>query len=468
MSTTVEGQLQRPVMSSSERLELEQKVAQKIEALLLRLKKGHIFPSFSPTASEPGSGLQASRGRLEPLTQQTTGHPAPKIKHHASGCRLSTSSLYADPTMDSRNNIQTSLSWSGPLPSLKEPFSSKRNSKHPSEQSNSSSLKSQHAGLGEKLTPPHPHKVLLLPSAKLRALSEVVLTPNGRTAAGGPPPAPSSGLAWSAWETTTPLSKLQPHQQTVSHILNVSLPAQVHDNKGVPSPQVSPHPKDSVAASQKHTKQDKDAKLFGTKTSRVKGVVQVLHPTRGMLYSVFQDLDVLDEERITYSTFEDAAMQSGMTQHQARKLFSLVDQQQRGYVTIKEWGHREVWPIMSEFTRVYVQRTRGNSGKYEGSSEINTLYAALQMALMKLKLKNSGRSVSHDRLAQAFSFIDRDCSGSLDPQELQDAFNGLGIYVGEKVIEDAMKAFDKDRSGAVDYHEFISVLFPNLSKGFQS
>jgi Ca2+-binding EF-hand superfamily protein len=214
-------------------------------------------------------------------------------------------------------------------------------------------------------------------------------------------------------------------------------------------------------------KWESDGRLSGTKTCRVNGGQQAITPTRGMLYSVFQDLDVRDEGRITYSTLEEAAMQCGMRQDQAKKLYSIVDPQRRGYVTMHDWGRREIWPTMSEFTRVYVQMTRGGSGKYKRATEISTLYAALQMALMKLKLKNNSRSVSHERLVQAFSFIDNDGSGSLDPQEFQDAFNGLGIYVGDKVIEDAMKAFDKDHSGSVDYNEFISVLFPNLSKGLK-
>ena len=55
------------------------------------------------------------------------------------------------------------------------------------------------------------------------------------------------------------------------------------------------------------------------------------------------------------------------------------------------------------------------------------------MALTKLKLKNTGRSVCHDKLLQAFQFIDRDGSGSLDRMELLDAFQGMGIYVKTQV-----------------------------------
>lgn len=48
-----------------------------------------------------------------------------------------------------------------------------------------------------------------------------------------------------------------------------------------------------------------------------------------------------------------------------------------------------------------------------------------------------------------------------------DAFQGMGIYVSADVLNDAMRNFDKDGSGSVDYSEFISALFPNLSKGYK-
>ncbi len=88
--------------------------------------------------------------------------------------------------------------------------------------------------------------------------------------------------------------------------------------------------------------------------------------------------------------------------------------------------------------------------------QVNSLFAAIQMALEKLKLRNQGRSVeaaylnlayfhelqpnlksiavnlrsvSHLRLMEAFEFIDTNKSGSLDKKEIMDAFNGMGIYV---------------------------------------
>ena len=47
------------------------------------------------------------------------------------------------------------------------------------------------------------------------------------------------------------------------------------------------------------------------------------------------------------------------------------------------------------------------------------MYMALQMALTKMQLKNNGRAISYERLADAFHFIDADGSGSVDAGELE-------------------------------------------------
>lgn len=42
-----------------------------------------------------------------------------------------------------------------------------------------------------------------------------------------------------------------------------------------------------------------------------------------------------------------------------------IDKDGRGYSTIHEWGKPEVWPHMSEFARLYIQKTRGADGRYK-------------------------------------------------------------------------------------------------------
>ena len=36
-----------------------------------------------------------------------------------------------------------------------------------------------------------------------------------------------------------------------------------------------------------------------------------------------------------------------------------------------------------------------------------------------------------------------------------------------QVLEEAMRTFDKDGSGDIEYAEFIQTLFPTLSKGYR-
>lgn len=52
--------------------------------------------------------------------------------------------------------------------------------------------------------------------------------------------------------------------------------------------------------------------------------------------------------------------------------------------------------------------------------------------------------------------------------EVEDAFNALGIYVTRDVVDSMMSSFDKDGSGTIEYNEFITTLYPTLSRGLAS
>mmetsp|Transcript_30084 Transcript_30084/g.66649 ORF Transcript_30084/g.66649 Transcript_30084/m.66649 type:complete len:219 (+) Transcript_30084:3-659(+) len=190
-------------------------------------------------------------------------------------------------------------------------------------------------------------------------------------------------------------------------------------------------------------------------------------PTRGLIYSVFAELDKFGAGKLTYSEFEDAAVVVGIRRDNAKRFFQTMDRDSRGYITVQDWGDRRFEKQLAQFTRLYVQKTRGATGRHKDVREVGNLYAALQMALTKLKLKNNGRSVSHERLLEAFEFIDADKSGALSPIELLDAFHGMGIYVTPQVVREAMETFDRDKNGMIDYGEFIGTLFPTLSKGYR-
>jgi Ca2+-binding EF-hand superfamily protein len=206
-----------------------------------------------------------------------------------------------------------------------------------------------------------------------------------------------------------------------------------------------------------------------TTVSRPHGGVDasVSRPSRGTMFSVFQDLDEGGDGRVTYSMFEAVALDVGWKEDMARRLFDKLDATSKGYATVADWGGPEVETALGEFTRLYCQRKRGEGGRYKDAPEIKDLWSAMQMALARLKLKNHGRNISHDKIAAAFEFIDHNNSGTLDKAELYDAFNGLGVYVTADVLTQAMASLDKDGNGTVDYSEFVLTLFPVIGKSYK-
>lgn len=44
---------------------------------------------------------------------------------------------------------------------------------------------------------------------------------------------------------------------------------------------------------------------------------------------------------------------------------------------------------------------------------------------------------------------------------------GMSVLPALQVLEEAMRTFDKNGDGLIQYQEFVSTLFPNLAKGFQ-
>ena len=59
-----------------------------------------------------------------------------------------------------------------------------------------------------------------------------------------------------------------------------------------------------------------------------------------------------------------------------------IDKEGRGYSTIHEWGKPEVWPHMSEFARLYIQKTRGADGRYK-EAKIVRFYVEAQAVQIK-------------------------------------------------------------------------------------
>eukprot|EP00198_Chlamydomonas_reinhardtii_P006633 XP_001695969.1 predicted protein [Chlamydomonas reinhardtii] len=190
--------------------------------------------------------------------------------------------------------------------------------------------------------------------------------------------------------------------------------------------------------------------------------------TKRLIETVFQELDEYDSGRLTYSAFEQAACRIGMRPTQARRLFDQLDPEGHGYTTVKRWVDPVVERQMEQLIKLYVQATRGEDGRPKHVNEIGSIHMAVQLAMNKLKLKRCGRAVSIERLIDAFKFIDRDASGALSLEELEDALNALGIFVTRDVLDTMMHTFDKDGNGGVDYLEFVHSLFPNEASNISS
>eukprot|EP00798_Chlamydomonas_sp_ICE-L_P001825 gene1825-33244_t len=139
-----------------------------------------------------------------------------------------------------------------------------------------------------------------------------------------------------------------------------------------------------------------------------------------------------------------------------------LDPNNRGYITLDSWRDQGAnAENITNFTRLYLQKTKGKERAERSMKQVRSLYMAMQMVLTKLQLKSMGKSIPYRRLLDAFTFMDADGSGSLDTFEVQDAFHGLGINITPEVADEAMRNFDKDGDGTIDYHEFGKTLFPN-------
>jgi len=93
-------------------------------------------------------------------------------------------------------------------------------------------------------------------------------------------------------------------------------------------------------------------------------------PTRGLMLSVFEELDCFGQNKLTASTLEEAAVQVGLNAQQIKRFYSMLDPQNRGYITMRDWGNDALTNQVMGFTRLYVQATRGMHGKMMDAREV--------------------------------------------------------------------------------------------------
>ena len=84
----------------------------------------------------------------------------------------------------------------------------------------------------------------------------------------------------------------------------------------------------------------------------------------------------------------------------------------------------------------------------------------------KLSLKSSGYTTEETVLLKAFKYFDLDNSGLCSRKEFIKAINKIGITgLSEENLEDLFDVYDVDGSGALDYKEFVGIIFNNASMG---
>ncbi|GFR46903.1 hypothetical protein Agub_g8550 [Astrephomene gubernaculifera] len=195
--------------------------------------------------------------------------------------------------------------------------------------------------------------------------------------------------------------------------------------------------------------------------------------SRGQALMVFNELDSDKNGKVTRSELEAAALSLGFSLEQAQRLWDRLDRTRRGYLEATDWGIRDAFQQIQLFSTRYLQKYMGvpdvsssseQIRKYNRAQEVmqvKSLPAAVNMARANAVARGARCAGSTGNpIHDTFLFMDVDRSGVLSKEEIRDAFFAMGVYLSDQVIEQIMEIFDKDRSGAVQYHEFERTMFP--------
>jgi centrin-1 len=66
-------------------------------------------------------------------------------------------------------------------------------------------------------------------------------------------------------------------------------------------------------------------------------------------------------------------------------------------------------------------------------------------------------------IKEAFDLFDGDKSGEIDTEELKQALKNLGIDAKNQTLTNMMNDLDKDKSGKIDFDEFIEMMTAKMS-----
>lgn len=66
-------------------------------------------------------------------------------------------------------------------------------------------------------------------------------------------------------------------------------------------------------------------------------------------------------------------------------------------------------------------------------------------------------------IKEAFDLFDTDGGGSIDPKELKEAMNSLGLETKNQTIYQMITDLDSDNSGAIEFKEFLDLMTARMS-----
>ena len=101
-----------------------------------------------------------------------------------------------------------------------------------------------------------------------------------------------------------------------------------------------------------------------------------------------------------------------------------------------------------------------------GSIELRTCYPKRHVVTQSQNVvgKKKKAKMSRAEVRSLFDFVDTDHSGSIDAEELRDAFGMIGMNVSLSQIQDLMEQYDNDFSGTIELDEFVEIMESTLSE----
>ncbi|KAM6571454.1 calcium-dependent protein kinase 20 [Cannabis sativa] len=140
-----------------------------------------------------------------------------------------------------------------------------------------------------------------------------------------------------------------------------------------------------------------------------------------------------------------------------KEMFKMIDADNSGQITLEELknGLERVGANLkdSEISGLMQAADINNSGTIDYGE-----FVAAMLHLNKIQ--------KEDHLYAAFSYFDKDGSGYITPDELQQVCDKFGL---ENVqLDDIISEVDQDNDGRIDYNEFAAMMQDGLGKGLQS